>query len=125
MRELTSKGIVKGFGFNPVIAFVRFTSNGTNGLQTLTDSLGVTSVTRTGAGAWTVQLSEGLTVAAVIPTGVYSDANYHELNVTTYNASGSFTLTHRTVAYGSIASPVANDTTGVTSFSLIIYGIHN
>lgn len=120
-KENTSKGNVRGYGFNPVIAFVQWTPNTSNGAQTLIHAFGVDSVTRTGTGVSTVVLSEKAAAYAIVPAVAASDGNFHAVEVSSQTTTG-FTVTHKTSAYGGVSA--ANDNTGVGTISLIIYAVH-
>lgn len=108
-------GFWKGHGYQNVIAFARFVPTAVNGAQVLTDAFGVLSVSRTAAGLYTVQLTErpaqGCTVLFQVQT---TDVLFHEakvLSVANAGVDGTVTLSHRSVAYASIASgPSASDT---------------
>ena len=123
--ENTTTGVVKGFGNNPLVAACRFTPSG-SATQTLTHSFGILSVTRTGAGAWTVQLAPELRGAPFFPRiEVVEDdtTNYHWVDVTTITEStGQFTCRHRTQVYASVASaPTASDT--VDQIQIFVFGV--
>jgi hypothetical protein len=127
MRENTSRGNVKGFGFVPVVAACRFIPQGSNGACVLTHAFGVTSVVRTGAGAYTVTLDEGRG-RAVFPqaTAMPSDANYHEVNITAVNeTAGTFTLVHKTGTFASMTGTAASDTGATGGINVLVYGVES
>lgn len=110
MIEILGKGPAKAYG-NGVIAWARFAPSG-SAAQTLADSFGIKSITRTGAGTWTVALAEKPAGFVVIVQEVENDAtnlHYCRSDSHDYNA-GTFVATHRTAAYGSLASLALSDT---------------
>jgi hypothetical protein len=128
MRENTSRGNVKGFGFVPVVAACRFVPTGSNGPMTMTHSFGVTSVVRTGAGLWTVTLDEGLG-RAIFPTvqAIFADVtNYHVVAVTGINeTAGTFTISHRTSTFATFVSGPAALSDTADGFNIIVYGVES
>lgn len=121
-KENSSKGVVKGFGFNPVIGMVQWLPNTSNGAQTLIHAFGVDNVTRTGTGVSTVALTERAGAYVVVPVVASNDGNFHTVEVTVPTTTG-FTVTHKTSAYGGASA--ANDNTGIVTISLLIYAVHN
>lgn len=81
--------------------------------QTLTEAQGVTSITRTGAGAYTLNLKEKCKALIAIIREVENDTTtYHFARVESSDAAGgTIAVSHKSVAFASVASgPTASDT---------------
>lgn len=97
---------------NSEFAYARWAPSG-SATQTLTEAHGVKSITRSGAGAWTVTMAGACEAMVAFIAHVENDTtHYHFAEITATNASaGTFTARHRSVAYASVASgPTASDT---------------
>lgn len=107
-------------------AFCRFTPSGST-LQTLVEDYGVASVSRSNAGIWTVQLRDTKILdLVVLPDYVENDTtHYHYPRADSYDlTAGTFVLTHKAVAFASVASgPSASDTVDQMSF-VACYRVH-
>jgi hypothetical protein len=115
-----------GYGFNTVNAWCKVTpQSGAN--PTIVSNFGFASIVRTSAGLYTLTLAEPkrFVDGCCDVFGVFGDANFHELEVTGFNvATGVITVTHKTVAYASIASgPTLSDNAGLTSLIVQVTGV--
>lgn len=110
MIVLLEKSIVQGYG-NQVLYWARFAPSG-SAVQTLADAFGIKSITRTGAGTWTVQLMERPAGFVSFGQEIENDAtNLHYVRTESHDyTNGTFVLTHRTAAYGSLGSLALSDT---------------
>jgi hypothetical protein len=107
------KHALQAYGPALQLAYARWTPSGSSP-QTITDAGGVSSITRTSAGLYVVNLSEGCKAI------VYAHAYHIEDDATTFHftrvqstaaASKTITVSHKSVVYASIASgPTASDT---------------
>lgn len=103
---------LKVYGPETIVAYVRWAPSSAD-TQTLTESQGVTSVTRSGAGAYTVNLALKPKFLTPLVQHVENDTTlFHFVRVESSSASaGTVTISHKSVAFASIASgPTASDT---------------
>lgn len=123
--ERTSKQVVAGFGYNPLIAWGSFTP--VNGAApTVTNDYGLIFA-RTGEGVWTATLRERPTLGwAPVVQPVYSGTDYYETRISAaVQATGVITITHKFCTYATIVSagPVADDVSGLSQVYVFVYGI--
>jgi hypothetical protein len=108
------------------VAHVRWTPSA-SATQTLTEAHGVLTVTRSGAGAYVVNLREPCKSLVAIVQVVENDTTlYHVARVESSSASaGTVTLSHKSVAFASVASgPTASDTVDELQV-IILQRMHN
>lgn len=114
MADTQIKNQVWGMGPDVRVARCRFTPAGSGTSETLTEAAGITRVARGGAGAWTGYLADTkVKDMEVIVTHIENDTTlFHFTRPETIDvATGSFTFSHKSVAYASVASgPSASDT---------------
>lgn len=106
------KHVVEAWGPQARIAYARWAPSSAD-TQTLTEAQGITSITRSGAGAYTVNLREACKALVAIVTVVENNTtHYHFARVESSSASaGTVALSHKSVAVASVASgPSASDT---------------
>lgn len=117
---MSLKRNVDCYGPAPVVARVRW-SPSSSSVQTLTEACGVRSVTRSGAGVYTVNLTPGF--KAVLPLVQIVDdgtTNYHWTEATATTTS-TISVRHRTHAFADVATaPTASDT--VDEICVTIFG---
>ncbi len=108
---------VRGYGPSPVLAYAVFTPANINTAQTLTEAFGITQIIRTSngvAGIWTVTLAQPVAAGTryvVMVNGVENDTTLFHFVRCESQAAGSFVISHKSVAYASVASgPAATDT---------------
>lgn len=100
------------YGPDTFLAHCRFTPNGSNN-PTITEAQGITSVVRTGAGAWTItfaRIPKNITVLEC--REIENDTTtYHFVRVESSNlAAGTVAISHKSVAFASVAAgPTASD----------------
>lgn len=102
----------KGYGPETVDGVVRWAPSGDT-TQTLSEARGVTGVTRTGAGAYTVQLPGGIKdIEAVVGYVDDDTTHFHFADITSIDQTDrKIYVRHRSVAFASVASgPSASDT---------------
>lgn len=92
--------------------------------QTLTEAFGITSITRSGAGAYVVNLAIApRTIIMADVTVVENDTTtYHFARVESTSASAkTITISHKSVAFASVASgPTASDTVDELMFVALL-----
>jgi hypothetical protein len=96
------------------MARFRFTPAASPALQTLSEGKGVASVTRTGAGAWTVQLDDTKVKDLECFVGcIENDTTVmHQVRVESQSASaGTIAISHKALTFASAASLVVVDGT--------------
>lgn len=106
------KHAIESWGPQARVAYVRWAPSA-SATQTLTEAQGVTSVTRSGAGQYVVNLRSPCKALVAIPSFVENDTtDYHFVRVESSSASaGTVNVSHKTVAFASVASgPTASDT---------------
>ena len=122
--EQTLKTRLKAFGSQGVVAYVRWAPQAATATQVLTEACGVRSVTQTGAGAYTIKFS--VKPIAIIPVSAREIENdtthYHVVRVESTSATdGTATVTHKSVAFASVASgPTATDTVDELCFVFLL-----
>lgn len=115
--------MLRCYGPDHVLAYVRWAPSG-SATQTLTEAQGVSSVTRTGAGAYTITFA--VKPKAIIPLSADEIENdtttYHFARVESTSATaGTATVTHKSVAFASVASgPSGSDTVDELSFAFLL-----
>lgn len=130
MISTVAKELVRAYGPDTVLAWVRWTPSG-SATQTITGSsaeaCGVKSVTRSGAGAYLITFSEKPKfIVPLCAECVENDTTtYHFVRVesTSVPASGPATATvsHKSVAFASVASgPAGSDTVDELYFAFAL-----
>lgn len=111
------------YGPDHVVAYVRWSPSG-DATQTLTEAEGVRSVTRSGAGAYTINFAiKAKSIQALKPAEIENDTtHYHFPRVeSTDAAAGTATVTHKSVAFASVASgPAGSDTVDELCFTFLL-----
>lgn len=105
---------LRAWGPETRMARVRFTPAASPAAQTLTEAVGVASVTRTGAGAYTIQLKDTKVKDLECLVGcVENDTTvHHQVRVESQSASaGTVAISHKTLTFASAASLVVVDGT--------------
>ena len=121
--QVQLKKRLMAFGSDHVLAYVRWAPSG-SATQTLTEANGVSSVTRSGAGAYTINFS--VIPKAIIPlepTNIENDTtHFHFARVESTSATaGTATVTHKSVAFASVASgPSGSDTVDELCFAFLL-----
>jgi hypothetical protein len=118
--------MLKAFGPNATVAYVRWTPTAYSSAndQTLTESAGVASVRQTAAGAFTINFC--MVPKAIVPIHVGFVENdttlYHFVRCDSTSASAATaTVTHKSVAFASVASgPTLSDTVDELCFAFIL-----
>jgi hypothetical protein len=114
------------YGFNTYLAWAKVTPQSAAN-PTIVSNFGFASIVLTSTGLYTFTMAQpkNFVDACVDLTAVFSDANYHELEVTAFNTTtGVGTFTHKTCTYASIASgPALADVTGLTSIVIQVTGV--
>lgn len=106
------KKLLKAYGPETEVAYVRWTPSG-SATQTLTEAQGVSRVARDNAGAWTVTLAVKPKAMVAIVQHIENDTTLFHFSraESTSLTAGTVTVSHKSVAYASIASgPTASDT---------------
>lgn len=107
------KSVLKAYGPDSELVAVRWAPSG-DATQTLTEAHGVASVTRSGAGAYTVNLSEGCKeiVWAIVREIENDTTDFHFARIESMSAANkTITVSHKSVAFASVASgPSGSDT---------------
>lgn len=123
---MTNNGLLKRlrcYGPDHVLCYVRWAPS-SDSTQTLTEAQGVTGVTRSGAGAYTIAFSR--IPKAIIPIShevVENDTTtYHFARVESTSVSaGTATVSHKSVAFASVASgPSGSDTVDELCFAFLL-----
>lgn len=112
MTNTKLKHLLWAYGPETRVAFVRWAPSA-SATQTLSESQGVTSVTRSGAGAYVVNLPVKPKDMIAIVQVVEDDTTlYHFARVESQSATaGTVNISHKSVAFASVASgPTASDT---------------
>lgn len=117
MQELIAQGDVRTYGYGSLVAWARFVPSGST-LQTINnatgaDSFGIKSITRNSAGNWTVALQDRPPNFIVLTREIEDDTTtYHFVRLESLSlTAGTFVVTHKSVAFASVASgPAASDT---------------
>ena len=124
MIEKMLKHALRCYGPDTAVAYVRWTPSG-SATQTVTESAGVASVTRSNAGVYSINFSEK--PKAIIPVSaevVENDTtHYHVARVesTSVGASPAAAVTHKSVAFASVASgPAGSDTVDELCFVFLL-----
>ena len=116
-------GIIRTKGRDLMVARVRWAPSGSAN-QTLTEAEGVVSVTRTGAGLYTILLTDTKcqSIECHIQPIVNDTTLFHFVRVESINnTAGTIAVSHKSVAYASIASgPTPSDTVDQLE-ALILY----
>lgn len=124
--EKVSVQPIHGYGFNTYQAWARVTPQSAAN-PTIVSNYGFASIVRTSSGLYTFTVQDVKNFADSAPDvwGIFSDANFHEVEVTAWNpVTGVGTFTHKTIAYASIASgPALSDNAGVSSFCIQVVGV--
>lgn len=118
--------MLKAFGPNATVAYVRWAPSAYSSAndQTLTEAAGVASVRQTAAGAFTINFC--MVPKAIIPihsSFIENDTTtYHFARVESTSATaGTATVTHKSVAFASVASgPALSDTVDELCFAFIL-----
>lgn len=118
MQEKRLKNELRAYGPSPLLARARWAPSG-SATQTLTDAMGISSITRNSAGNYTVTLSEAFKDFDVFAGFVENDSNVHTVKVSSINQSaGTFVVIHETCSKAAIAaSPVVSVTTRLADVS--------
>lgn len=112
MTNTKLKHLLWAYGPETRVAYVRWAPSG-SATQTLSESQGVVSVTRSGAGAYTVNLPVKPKDLIAIVQIVEDDTTlYHFARVESQSpTAGTVSISHKSVAFASVASgPTASDT---------------
>lgn len=113
MADKTYTGNLKCMGPDIRIARVRWAPSG-SAAQTLTEAAGVTGVTRSGAGAYTIQLADTKVkdLECLIQVIENDTTHFHVARVESQSeTAGTIAVSHKSVAFASVASgPSASDT---------------
>lgn len=105
------------------LCYVRFTPNGSTGLQTITEGQGITAVNCTAAGLFTLTFAKKS--QAIIPVSAQVIENdtttYHFARVESTSASaGTAAVSHKSVAFADVATgPTASDTVDGLAFAFL------
>jgi hypothetical protein len=113
--------VVESWGQSLRVARVRWAPS-SDATQTLTEAEGVSSVTRSGAGAYTINLMEKcLDLVAIVQVIENDTTHYHFARPESFDASaGTVSVSHKSVAFASVASgPTASDT--VDQLEVIVF----
>ena len=106
-------GGVRSKGSDITVARVRWAPSSA-ATQTLTEASGVTSVTRSGAGAYTITLTDSKVkdLQCLIQVIENDTTHYHVARVESISlTAGTITVSHKSVAFASVASgPSGSDT---------------
>lgn len=123
MQQNTLKKYLKAYGPDSAIAYVRWAPSA-SATQTLTDALGVSSVTRSGAGDYTINFSAVPKAIAVLAAEAIDNGTtvYNFVRVESTSATaGTATVSHRSVAFASVASgPSGSDTVDELCFVFLL-----
>jgi hypothetical protein len=112
MTNTKLKHLLWAYGPETRLAYVRWAPSSAD-TQTLSEAQGVSTVTRSGAGAYTVNLPiKPKDLIAIVQVVENDTTHYHFARVESQSATaGTVTLSHKSVAFASVASgPTASDT---------------
>ncbi len=102
---------------------MRFTPGASQAAIVVQESWGVTSITRDGAGLYTIKLQGKVKGMCAVAVGQENDTtNYHWVRVESQSdTAGTVTISHKTQVFASVASaPTASDT--IDGIVVYIYG---
>jgi len=106
------KKLLKVYGPDHEVAYVRWAPSSSS-TQTLTEARGITSVTRSGAGAYTVNVARKCrNLVALIQVVENNTTHYHFARIeSTSAAAGTVAVSHKSVAFADVATgPAGSDT---------------
>lgn len=127
MADNVFTGQIKCMGADIRVARVRWAPSNA-ATQTLTEAAGVTSVTRSGAGAYTINLADSKLkdLEAYIQVIENNTTHYHFARVESFSATnGTVAVSHKSCAFADVASgPTASDTVDQLQV-LVVYRVYD